>query len=404
MTSAFGWLDSDEDQRKKMLEVVELFKDEGTVDELGIGSIRDTIANTLFPGTSVLHTRIRYVLFVPWLLQQAAAAKPQPAQMAAELRRLEIKLIYSLLAGYQDDPTATPPGIIGSSARDKLKRMPSAAYWVALRRWDIRQADTTIEGFFRQAKSQRDLARLTTQTDDPEARDPSPTLALDPNLPPPPHDLLTKATLDLTVDEEAYLSDVVGTSTSGSLLAWLVHNEPANDATYVWQLDNHDHFPLRLREIVDHGRRFHTAIFGAPLLYNLILAERSLNSDLADGYREELQEWREELDATQALGDWERPGFWSMIHHHNPALSPLTRRFVDGWLDVISSNADVAESSAARELVSRRERQIKGGRSRLANQAALDRWSGRSGLVPLDFKWQIARGLLQDLYTARAVA
>jgi hypothetical protein len=402
VTSAFGWLDSDEDQRKKMLEVVELFKDEGTVDELGIGSIRDTIANTLFPGTSVLHTRIRYVLFVPWLLQQAAV-KSDPAQMVAELRRLEIKLIYSLMAGYKEDSGGSPQGIIGNSARAKLKRMPSAAYWVALRRWDIRQADTTVEGFFRQAKSQRDLARLTTQTDDPEAREPAPTQGLDPNLPPPPADLLKRVTFDLTADEEAYLSDLIGASTNGSLLAWLVHNEPINDTDYVWQLDTYDEFPRTLRDIVDQGRRFHTAIYGAPLLYNLILAQRSLNPDLADDYRGELQEWRDDLEATQVLVDWERSGFWGMIHQHNPTLSPLTRRFVDGWLAVIKSDSDVAESSEARDLISRRERQIKGGRSRLANQAALDRWSGRSGLVPLDFKWQIARRFLRDLYRARAV-
>jgi Family of unknown function (DUF6361) len=72
MPSAFGWLDTDNEQRRKMLEVIDLFNEEGTVDELGIGSIRDALADALFPGTSVLHTRLRYVLFIPWLLQRAA--------------------------------------------------------------------------------------------------------------------------------------------------------------------------------------------------------------------------------------------------------------------------------------------------------------------------------------------
>ena len=34
MASTFGWLDTDSEQRRKMLEVVDLFKEEGTVDEL----------------------------------------------------------------------------------------------------------------------------------------------------------------------------------------------------------------------------------------------------------------------------------------------------------------------------------------------------------------------------------
>jgi hypothetical protein len=64
MTSTFGWLDADNEQRRRMLEVVDLFKEEGTLDELGIGSIRDALADSLFPGTSYLHTRLRYVLFI----------------------------------------------------------------------------------------------------------------------------------------------------------------------------------------------------------------------------------------------------------------------------------------------------------------------------------------------------
>lgn len=39
LVSTFGWLDTDNEQRRKMLEVVDLFKEEGTVDELRIGSI-----------------------------------------------------------------------------------------------------------------------------------------------------------------------------------------------------------------------------------------------------------------------------------------------------------------------------------------------------------------------------
>src|ERR1700736_4313543 len=48
MASTFGGLDTDSEQRRKMIEVVDLFQEEGTVDELGIGSIRDALADS-FP-------------------------------------------------------------------------------------------------------------------------------------------------------------------------------------------------------------------------------------------------------------------------------------------------------------------------------------------------------------------
>ena len=72
MTSTFGWLDGDDSQRSAMLEVVKLFEDSSTVDELGIGSVRDTFSNAFFPGTSTLHTRVKYFLFVAWLANDVA--------------------------------------------------------------------------------------------------------------------------------------------------------------------------------------------------------------------------------------------------------------------------------------------------------------------------------------------
>ena len=60
MTSVFNstlsWLDSTERERRAVLELVSALNEPGTLDELGIGSIRDTIADALFPGTSTIQT------------------------------------------------------------------------------------------------------------------------------------------------------------------------------------------------------------------------------------------------------------------------------------------------------------------------------------------------------------
>lgn len=62
MTSVFGWVATDAEQRRRMMEVVDQFRDSTTIDDLGLGGIRDAFSDTLFPGTSTLHTRIRYAL------------------------------------------------------------------------------------------------------------------------------------------------------------------------------------------------------------------------------------------------------------------------------------------------------------------------------------------------------
>ncbi|MCC2333610.1 DUF6361 family protein [Cellulomonas wangsupingiae] len=397
MPSSFGWLDADTEQRRQMLEVVDLFSDDGTVDELGTGAIRDALSHALFPGTSVLHTRLRYALFVPWLLQEAGARSSSPDTGAA-LRQLEIRLIGSLLAGGEK------PGVIGNRARQTLKRMPSSVYWSALGAWGIRQRDVTIEGYLRR---RHDLARLAARTavsDDPETRETPPSSGLDPHLPPPPEGLLTRATFDLTAEEEEYLSDTIARATAGSLLAWLVHHQPARLPDYAWELTTLGEAPAQLAETVDHARRFHTVIHGAVLVYNLLLArQRHMDEPVAE-FEADLAEWRSELQSSNALDGWDRAAWWTTVTRSNARIRPLTRTFVDQWIDLVASDPEVATSAKAAGLVTTRERQIKGGRARLVNQSALDSWSGASGLGRLDFNWSVARGHLGDLYAARGAA
>ena len=88
--STLGWLDSSERERRAVLELVSALNEPGTLDELGIGSIRDTIADTLFPGTSTIQTRARYFLFVPWILQQVERSSTRRHEERA--RGLQLQL------------------------------------------------------------------------------------------------------------------------------------------------------------------------------------------------------------------------------------------------------------------------------------------------------------------------
>src|SRR5690625_4507902 len=101
MTSSFGWLALDPEHRRRMMEAVDQFRDQGMIDDLGLGGIRDAFSDTLFPGTSTLRTRRLYVLFIPWLLQDASP-KESLAQMQSAFRENEFRLIDALKRGEQD--------------------------------------------------------------------------------------------------------------------------------------------------------------------------------------------------------------------------------------------------------------------------------------------------------------
>ena len=60
MTAILAWLDYSERDRKRALDVVGLLREPSTVDELGLGPVRDAFADLLFPGASTIQTRARY--------------------------------------------------------------------------------------------------------------------------------------------------------------------------------------------------------------------------------------------------------------------------------------------------------------------------------------------------------
>ena len=61
-----GWIDFSKNERNKVLNVLNLLSEAGTLDELGIAPIRDGYANLFFPGTSTIQTKAKYFLCIPY--------------------------------------------------------------------------------------------------------------------------------------------------------------------------------------------------------------------------------------------------------------------------------------------------------------------------------------------------
>lgn len=392
MASTFGWLDQDDAQRKAMLSVVELFKDEGTVDELGIGAVRDFFADSLFPGTSVLLTRARYLVMIPWLLRATCATSKDPAAGLVHLRQLEGRLIHSLLNGGETD------GVIGRQAKEKLKRMPSTAYWAALGHFGVRDPKLTIEGLLRtEIGARRRLSKVDTP-DDPGAEREAGPRSLHPDLPPAPEDLLEAAKLTLTTREADFLSEQIRKTTSTSLTAWLLeHGVPPEDG-YAWEQSAVSTFPDRIQTLLDAGRRFHTVVHGAALAYNRMLATARRDDELIQTYDDHINEWHEELELTAPLAGWSTPDLWALVREGGKTVAGPTQAFLSAWVREIEHHGvDACRTPRTRTLIKDRELALKRGRARLVNPDALTSWTGASGLVRLDYRWFVAARLVRDI-------
>jgi Family of unknown function (DUF6361) len=107
--------------------------EQDTRDEIGFLLIHEGFADRFFPGTSVLHTRVRYALFVPWLFQRAARIRRRGSDLDSTIRHLLIELAIRLkqLGG-------EPNGVIGGDKLGQLtSQPPDRVYWTALRAWRL---------------------------------------------------------------------------------------------------------------------------------------------------------------------------------------------------------------------------------------------------------------------------
>jgi hypothetical protein len=143
LASYFTWLDYSEEDRRKALDVADLFLEQDTRDELGIGTVRDALADTLFPGISTIQTRARYFFFIPWIYQHMEERRTPSRDAARFARRQEIEVITALLAAGDAE------GVIGREARSGLQRLPSAVYWQGLSKLGIRQFSGSQDQYHR---------------------------------------------------------------------------------------------------------------------------------------------------------------------------------------------------------------------------------------------------------------
>jgi hypothetical protein len=396
-TAQLTWLDLTAADRDKIRRVLTLFNEQGTVDELGLGSLRDTLSNALFPGTSVLHTRLRYVLFIPWAYQEIESWGGGH-DVADEARQLEVELVEALAR------SADTRGIIGIQAGRSLARLASTSYWALLVRLGI-----FVPGMSQSWYHTHFDALVRQRNEVARADDPGVTWSREPTwhprLPSPPEGFPDGVSFALTDEEADFVLGRIEDRCAGTLLAWLAREGSTDLEESLWHEPLIEHTPKSIAEIVELARRFSLHVEGAPLLYNLLLAElryelqaNENDAKLMDHYRARLAEWAAyEAEEAPFLPDT----LWLLAARQGTRLVTPQQRFVEAWTRRLTEigPAAVAEDAYLRDLIATRERQLKGDqRARVVNRGRLLDWSGNVGTGRMQFRWPQVRQLLTDLH------
>ena len=408
MTSAFAWLDHSESDRRKALDIVDLFRDQNTRDELGIGTVRDALADSIFPGVSTLQTRAKYLLFIPWIYKTLEDRKTKSADVEGLARNREIELIFPLLASDDVD------GVIGKDAKANLQRLPSWIYWTGLGVLGIRrfqgssgQYHRSLDGFYRGRRLMRASAEdgiidlVKPQTNWHEG------------LPPVPEGFPKNAKLNLTKTEAEYLRQQIMTNIPDTLFAFLVdQGEWWDPVTKPWHHPQVGNCSARIKARLLHAELFSFMMLGAVLLYNLMLAEKRASGQtegasqaerLVSHYRKELGEWFEEIENRHhELEQWrdDRVEFWKLIREFNQRIPIPTVQFIDKWIDLVLGIDGIdalVGSQSARDHIRDREHRLKRSLARLIHPRELEKWGGAAGVGRMSYRWAQVQTILQDI-------
>jgi len=397
-----GWVDFSKEHRKRVLNVLSFLTQRGAVDELGIGVIRDSLANILFPGTSTIQTRAKYYFIVPWIMRDLEKQNLQPRLFEQKLAQAENKMIEVLKATGGD-------GIIGEISGEKLKRKPSEIYWNGLRTYEIfRHQGLNMSRYIYIAgrlQSEKLNKKQLLKTEDGELiddRDAFGTSKLGPswNIIEPPENWERELSIRLNDDEAAFLKDriIKAPASRNSLWAALLRDfsREVKDLKDFMELspfvkEMSEHIQTDYKAAVDFSR----LINGAHIRYNLIFFRNASNEELCSDYERHWQEWVHDMRAFD-FGSWDTEAFL----HRLSVRQGDTREFVRRWVDY-AKNADTADLQMIDNLIEKRE-EIKKGRERSkllkAKEQNINTDYRVIGIIGyLQYRWPNAQRLLKDI-------
>lgn len=397
-----GWVFNSEKHRQDIETIISLTQDQGTLDELGLGPIRDGFANVFFPGTTTIMTRAKYFLIVPWVLEDIYNRNEEFGNLAQLLRTEEGKIIEFLKT------TKDLDGLIGKEAGIKLKRMPSSVYWTGVKRFGIILPDITmsqLSTFFRKRARLETAVSTKRLTKDDKLADlyennQSVFFSVQ-DLPPYPG--LKKLSLLMTNSEAEFLRKRILLEEPNSLLAFLLTD-----------IEDRKDFLLlpSFEEIVSYvgkGCPLYTTLLSA-LLFDKIMKGVYVRYNYKLSLYAEVQiinEWK--VNWERYLVSLDKLSFSENSfddYFQQFYINENTVQFCKQWIKLIQQ--DPINEKAIDELLRLREVKLKGNeRSRLNNQTlaqktalpigiSVDRNSGE--VYYLNFRFYIAKRIIQDIY------
>lgn len=409
--ATIGWIDFSPKDRSRVGSVLDLLKPEGMVDELGLGTIRDSISNQLFPGISTIQTRAKYFFIIPYILRDYqllsfTQKKNKTASKYLEEREYEIMWYLAEKYNFLDGN-----GVIGITKHkpEKIARRPSAIYWNGIYTYQF--IDT------RGLSSEEYLSLITRLSfesllsvkqvygdekgDDLDAGYEDFFRIKVPQNP----DWLQDLNLELNKAEAEFFEDRIISISKGKLISELLLNER------LWQnfkksekfmdfakfaarasLTVQKESLIGLKDIIILAHDFSELMHGAHIVYNCLLQKKIFNKDY---FEENWAKWLQNLHSSMIdFRSFDPDKLFILPSHTRDA----TIHFIKKWWILAKNNFN--NISERDDIVINQEAIVKGSKARLRwNKFDDVRENSWLGINYFDYRFNQAKTILNDIKT-----
>jgi uncharacterized protein DUF6361 len=400
--SAVAWLDLRRDDLTRAREFIQSLQGEGVLDELGFLALHGQFSDVFYPATSTLMRSARYFYFVAAVYRHLEREKVSSREVALAARRKLDELREALS---RNEST----GVFGRDAKLDIKVLPSAVYWNGLRLLGMFTSPLSEAGYHTRFDELR-AARRGFADDDKTQQITDCVTFWDPAIPAPRFldeaGAFRSSTRFRLHNSEA--RDLAGRFKQRFQSSLFVHLLQVGrpDVPFPWAAPKTN---AALATYLGHAEALSLLARGTTLQYYALVLEArgrakfdvpGLNLDGPfsawwDAARSKLRVWDPRgLAALPAVAEGLRSGERGDV------------AFFAAWLGRLSaceSASAMLGDAAARELVRRRELDVKPAKARLKHRRHLEQWRAPklgTDIHGIEYRHGIGTSVLREVLEA----
>ena len=396
MGAGFGWIDFSNEQRDRVFSVIELLNTGGTVDELGIGSVRDNIADWLFPGVSTIQTRPKYFIILTDIflgyLQRYQKGEKLPL-LSTYLKSEEHRIMHLLAKNHSYKDGDGVIGVTVAQTNGELARKASSVYWNGLRTHKLIDTELSSTEYL----IQNDLSIFNP---DGDVMDDKHLIEEQFAIRAPLFSAIKEdIRMELSEEEANYLRDQFKDVTSSlkqehNLLSQLFTKERAEviaNANNFQEMANlliaDESLHSETIQMLKIALLFDFIMHGAHIRYNIQLHKKSGELNFDDKWNDWLKKLEVKREDVQALN------FEYIFSEVSPRTAPQTQQFMRLWKhEVLKEELNI---KLLDELVYRQEIKKKGAKAKLASvNGEFTSWVG---IQSLQYRFNNVKNIIRDI-------